>query len=58
MSAETTPAFAPGEGWFGGPGLGYGAMGGWSALAIYSMVVGVALLLRWRQGAWRRIRLV
>jgi MATE family multidrug resistance protein len=50
--------FAPGEGWFGGPGLGYGAMGGWSALAIYSMVVGVALLLRWRQGAWRRIRLV
>jgi MATE family multidrug resistance protein len=49
--------FAPGQGWFGGPGLGWGAMGGWSALAIYSMVIGVALLLRWRQGAWRRIRL-
>ena len=50
--------FAPGQGWFGGPGLGFGAAGGWSALATYSMVVGVALLLRWRQGAWRRIRLV
>jgi MATE family multidrug resistance protein len=50
--------FAPGQGWFGGPGLGYGALGGWSALAIYSMVIGVALLLRWRHGAWRRIRLV
>jgi len=49
--------FAPGQGWFGGPGLGWGAIGGWSALAIYSMVIGVALLLRWRQGAWRRIRL-
>jgi MATE family multidrug resistance protein len=49
--------FAPGQGWFGGPGLGFGAVGGWSALAIYSMAVGVALLLRWRQGAWRRIKL-
>jgi MATE family multidrug resistance protein len=50
--------FEPGQGWFGGPGLGLGAVGGWTALAIYSMTVGVALLLRWRQGAWRRIRLV
>jgi len=50
--------FAPGEGWFGGPGLGFGAVGGWSALAIYSLTAGVALLLRWRQGAWRRIRLI
>jgi MATE family multidrug resistance protein len=50
--------FAPGQGWFGGPGLGFGAMGGWSALAIYSMAVGLALTLRWRQGAWREIRLI
>jgi MATE family multidrug resistance protein len=50
--------FAPGQGWFGGPGLGFAAVGGWSALAIYSMAIGVALTLRWRQGAWRRIRLV
>ena len=49
--------FAPGQGWFGGPGLGFGAMGGWSALATYSMLIGVALTLRWRHGAWRRIRL-
>jgi MATE family multidrug resistance protein len=50
--------FAPGQGWFGGPGLGFGAVGGWSALAVYSMTAGIALTLRWRQGAWRRIRLV
>ena len=50
--------FAPGQGWFGGPGLGYGAVGGWSALAIYSFVIGVALNLRWRQGVWRQIRLI
>ena len=49
---------APGQGWFGGPGFGFAAMGGWSALAIYSMVIGVALSLRWRQGAWRKIRLI
>jgi len=49
--------FSSGQGWFGGPGLGFGAMGGWSALAIYSFVAGVALNLRWRQGAWKRIRL-
>lgn len=49
--------FAPGQGWFGGPGLGLGAVGGWTALVVYSMVAGVALLLRWRQGAWRSIRL-
>ena len=49
--------FAPGQGWFGGPGFGFGAMGGWTALAVYSLLIGVALLLRWRQGAWRRIKL-
>lgn len=50
--------FAPGQGWFGGPGFGFGAVGGWSALAIYSFVIGVALYLRWRQGVWRTIRLI
>jgi len=49
--------FAPGQGWFGGPGVGWGAVGGWSALAVYSAAAGLALLLRWRQGAWRRIRI-
>jgi MATE family multidrug resistance protein len=49
--------FAPGQGWFGGPGLGLGSAGGWSALAFYSMAAGAALFLRWRHGTWRRIRL-
>jgi multidrug resistance protein, MATE family len=49
--------FAPGQGWFGGPGAGLGAVGGWSALLVYCMCAGAALVLRWRQGAWRAIRL-
>lgn len=49
--------FAPGQGWFGGPGAGLGAAGGWTSLLVYCMCVGTALLLRWRQGAWRAIRL-
>jgi len=49
--------FAPGQGWFGGPGAGLGAIGGWSALATYAVIVGVCLWLRWRNGAWRAIRL-
>jgi MATE family multidrug resistance protein len=49
--------FEPGQGWFGGPGAGLGAIGGWTALVVYCMCAGTALLLRWRQGAWRRIRL-
>ena len=49
--------FAPGQGWFGGPGAGLGAVGGWSALLVYCMCAGTALVLRWRQGAWRAIRL-
>ena len=49
--------FAPDQGWLGGPGVGWGATGGWTALAVYSAAAGLALTLRWRQGAWRRIRL-
>jgi MATE family multidrug resistance protein len=51
--------FAPGQGWIAGaPGLGLGATGGWLAILVYSSTVGTSLLLRWRQGAWRRIRLL
>lgn len=50
-------SFAPGQGWFGGPGAGLGAVGGWLSLLLYCMLAGTALLLRWRQGAWRAIRL-
>jgi multidrug resistance protein, MATE family len=49
--------FETGQGWFGGPGAGLGATGGWSALALYAVIVGTALALRWRQGAWRAIHL-
>ncbi len=50
-------SFAPGQGWFGGPGAGLGAVGGWTALLVYCIFIGTALALRWRQGRWRNIRL-
>lgn len=50
--------FAPGEGWFDwAPGYGFGAVGGWSAILVYVVAIGVALWLRWRRGAWKSIRL-
>lgn len=50
--------FAPGEGWFDGlPQFGWGAMGGWSALVIYIVLLGSMLFVRWRSGAWKRIRI-
>ncbi len=50
--------FAPGDGWFDGlPGYGLGAVGGWSAILVYVVAIGIALWLRWRSGAWRLIRL-
>jgi len=50
--------FAPGQGWVHFlPQLGWGPIGGWSALVIYVMLLGTILYLRWRSGAWMRIRL-
>ncbi len=50
--------FSPGRGWIEhAPGFGYGAVGGWSALLVYVLTIAVALWLRWRNGAWRSIRL-
>jgi MATE family multidrug resistance protein len=50
--------FAPGEGWVSfGPQGGLGAIGGWTALAIYAALLGSSMLLRWRRGAWRSLRL-
>lgn len=50
--------FAPGQGWIRvAPGLGLGAAGGWTALLVYVVALGLAMGLRWRHGAWRRIRL-
>jgi multidrug resistance protein, MATE family len=48
--------FAPGQGWVRFlPQWGLGAYGGWLAVVIYSFVVGVALLARWRSRAWQRL---
>lgn len=48
--------FAPGQGWVDSPlQAGWGAAGGWIAAVVYVMGLGVALFLRWRSGAWRRI---
>jgi multidrug resistance protein, MATE family len=53
-----TLAFHPGEGWIAGaPGLGLGAVGGWWAAVAYVVVLGLAMLLRWRSKRWQRIRL-
>jgi hypothetical protein len=34
-----------------------GAVGGWCAILVYVLLIGAALWLRWKNGAWRRIRL-
>ncbi|MEP7246836.1 MAG: MATE family efflux transporter [Gammaproteobacteria bacterium] len=52
--------FAPGQGWFDLsflPQLGWGAVGGWTALLIYMVLLGMTLFMRWRSGAWQRIRI-
>lgn len=48
--------FAPGEGWVDFlPATGGGAIGGWGAVVVYMVLLGVVLFARWRSGAWRRI---
>jgi multidrug resistance protein, MATE family len=48
--------FAPGQGWVSYlPQWGYGAVGGWVSVVIYSLLVGLALLARWRSRAWQRL---
>lgn len=50
--------FAPGQGWFHFlPQLGYGAPGGWTAVVVYIVLLGMTLYLRWRSRAWQRIRI-
>jgi MATE family multidrug resistance protein len=50
--------FAPGQGWVNFlPQWGLGAVGGWLGVVIYSMLVGLALLARWRSRAWQRLSL-
>jgi MATE family, multidrug efflux pump len=50
--------FKPGQGWFDWlPQVGWGAAGGWTALVVYTCLLGVTLFFRWRSGAWKRIRI-
>ena len=50
--------FAPGEGWLDVlPQAGWGPIGGWIAVVVYVMLLGLILFARWRSGAWKRIRL-
>jgi MATE family multidrug resistance protein len=49
-------SFAPEQGWVDGlPQFGFGALGGWTALLVYVVLLGSALLLRWRSGRWRQM---
>jgi MATE family multidrug resistance protein len=51
-------SFPPGRGWVDVlPQFGLGAVGGWLALLTYVLLLGGALYIRWRSGAWRNIRL-
>jgi MATE family multidrug resistance protein len=50
--------FAPGQGWFGFlPQEGWGAVGGWTAMVLYVLLLGAVMFLRWRSAAWQRIRI-
>ncbi len=39
------------------PQFGFGAVGGWSAALVYTLLLGTSLLLRWRSGAWQKIEI-
>jgi MATE family multidrug resistance protein len=50
--------FAPGQGYVDVlPQLGWGSLGGWTALVVYVLLLGATLYVRWRSGAWQRIKL-
>jgi MATE family multidrug resistance protein len=50
--------FAPGQGWFGFlPQAGWGAVGGWSAMVLYVLLLGIILFVRWRSAAWQTLRI-
>jgi MATE family multidrug resistance protein len=51
-------SFAPGQGWVDLlPQFGFGAVGGWSALLVYVVLLGSVLFLRWRSGAWLKVKI-
>jgi multidrug resistance protein, MATE family len=58
LPAAHALTFAPGQGWFDFlPQFGWGAVGGWTALVLYLLVLGTLMFWRWRSKAWQRIRI-
>jgi MATE family multidrug resistance protein len=58
VPAAHSLTFAPGQGYVDFlPQSGWGAVGGWIAALLYVFALGTVLFLRWRSGAWKRIRL-
>jgi len=52
-------SFAPGQGWVSFlPQFGLGAIGGWIASVIYTLLIGVLVFWRWRSGVWRRMQVL
>jgi MATE family multidrug resistance protein len=50
--------FAHAQGWVNFlPQFGWGAVGGWSAMVLYVLLIGCLLFVRWRSGAWQRIHI-
>jgi len=48
--------FTSDNGWVSGlPQFGFGALGGWTALLIYIVLLGITMWWRWRARAWQRI---
>jgi len=37
------------------PQFGYGTVGGWAALLVYIVLLGLTMLWRWRKKSWQRI---
>ena len=51
-------SFATGAGWVDWlPQFGLGAPGGWLAVDVYIMLLGLVLLARWRSRAWERLHI-
>lgn len=58
VPAAHSLTFAPGQGYVDLlPQFGLGAVGGWLAALLYVFGLGTVLYLRWRSGAWKKIRL-
>jgi MATE family multidrug resistance protein len=51
-----TMIFDHSQAWIGGlPQLGWGSIGGWTALLVYVLLLGTTLWVRWRSRAWQGI---